>query len=117
MRKDEEAEAAVDGDSVDETVGEWRNEWPELDVSSTEVIARSGPGAAAVVTAVHRGERGDPGTAVGADPGEAPGRRMGVGGLRRARFRHSHRPSDPDLRSLSHACTHAHPPASPSRFS
>ncbi|MFF0104835.1 MarR family winged helix-turn-helix transcriptional regulator [Streptomyces hirsutus] len=40
MRKDEETEAAVDGDSVDEMVGEWRSEWPELDVSSTEVIAR-----------------------------------------------------------------------------
>ncbi|MBL3665300.1 MarR family transcriptional regulator [Streptomyces sp. M2CJ-2] len=40
MREDEETEAAVDGDSVDTMLAEWHSEWPELDVSSTEVIAR-----------------------------------------------------------------------------
>ncbi|EFE67757.1 MULTISPECIES: MarR family winged helix-turn-helix transcriptional regulator [Streptomyces] len=40
MRKDDETEAAADGDSVDEMLAEWRSEWTELDVSSSAVIAR-----------------------------------------------------------------------------
>ncbi|AYL37593.1 MarR family winged helix-turn-helix transcriptional regulator [Streptomyces fungicidicus] len=40
MREDEDAEAAVDGDSVDVMLAELRSEWAGLDVSSSEVVAR-----------------------------------------------------------------------------
>jgi len=40
MGKDDEIKAASDGDSVDVMLAEWRSEWPELDVSSSEVVAR-----------------------------------------------------------------------------
>ncbi|MEV5010666.1 MarR family winged helix-turn-helix transcriptional regulator [Streptomyces sp. NPDC093064] len=40
MGEDEEIEAGGDSDSVDAMLAEWRSEWPELDVSSSEVIAR-----------------------------------------------------------------------------
>lgn len=40
MGRNDEIEAADDGDSVDVMLAEWRGEWPELDVSSSEVFAR-----------------------------------------------------------------------------
>lgn len=40
MGKDDDMEAAGDGDSVDAMLAEWRSEWPDLDVSSSEVTAR-----------------------------------------------------------------------------
>ncbi|MFE7354135.1 MarR family winged helix-turn-helix transcriptional regulator [Streptomyces sp. NPDC057543] len=40
MGDDEETRTASDGDSVDAMLAEWRSEWPELDVSSSEVVAR-----------------------------------------------------------------------------
>ncbi|GAA3828812.1 MarR family winged helix-turn-helix transcriptional regulator [Streptomyces chiangmaiensis] len=40
MGEDDDSEAFGAGDSVDAMLSEWRSEWPELDVSSSEVIAR-----------------------------------------------------------------------------
>lgn len=40
MAEDDEIQVADDGDSVDAMLAEWRSERPELDVSSSEVIAR-----------------------------------------------------------------------------
>ncbi|GHB66131.1 MarR family transcriptional regulator [Streptomyces viridiviolaceus] len=40
MGEDDEIDAVADGDSVDVMQAEWRSEWPELDVSSSEVVAR-----------------------------------------------------------------------------
>ncbi|MFD7409547.1 MarR family winged helix-turn-helix transcriptional regulator [Streptomyces sp. NPDC059866] len=40
MGEDNEINAARDGDSVDVMLAEWRSEWPELDVSSSAVMAR-----------------------------------------------------------------------------
>ncbi|WP_281156424.1 MarR family transcriptional regulator [Streptomyces sp. HYC2] len=40
MGRDDEIEADGAGDSVDAMLAEWRSEWPELDVSSSQVVAR-----------------------------------------------------------------------------
>jgi DNA-binding MarR family transcriptional regulator len=40
MAEDDEIPVADEGDSVDAMMAEWRSEWPELDVSSSAVIAR-----------------------------------------------------------------------------
>ncbi|WP_093895268.1 MarR family winged helix-turn-helix transcriptional regulator [Streptomyces sp. Ncost-T10-10d] len=40
MSEDDVNKAVSDGDSVDAMLAEWRSEWPELDVSSSEVVGR-----------------------------------------------------------------------------
>lgn len=40
MDEDDDIRAAGGADSVDAMLAEWQNEWPELNVSSSEVVAR-----------------------------------------------------------------------------